>query len=485
MKSLSTRVVSAWQKRVTQVVRHSVITIGAIGWCAMSTAYGDVSKLSADLEKALNETSNPQRVLVLMKQPTALPMAMTMQMTSADVERLIKKRVLENQTAMREYVSGQSSGPSIAGDSPISRYKFFWTVNALMAIMTPEAISEVAERDDVVKVFLDKKLYLERDFRQLAEEGEEGEFTYGLQKIGVPELREKFPKLNGNGITVGIIDTGIDAAHAELKDKSITFKDFVGNKKDPYDDNGHGTHVAGTIAGTGVGGTQLGVAPNVKLIIAKVFSARGSANVTEIVRAMEWMADPDGNPDTKDQPKVINNSWGGGLDNDITKDPFFLAVNTWVQLDIFPSFAAGNSGPSASSVGAPGGFPNAFAVGATDANDSAANFSSRGPVDFTLNGKKVTLTKPEVSAPGVQVYSSMPGGRYAKMSGTSMATPHTTGVIAVMYGAKPDLKVIQVKQLLMGTSHDLGQAGMDNTYGSGRINVLDAVEKMSSAFELF
>src|SRR5262249_46298084 len=150
---------------------------------------------------------------------------------------------------------------------------------------------------------------------------------------------------------------------------------------EPYDDHGHGTHCMGTITGVGASGTQIGIAPGVSnLVVGKVFSASGGAQTSDLLRAMEWIADPDGNPATQDQPRVINNSWGGAMDGDIDHDPFGPAVLTWVQLNIFPSFAAGNEGPGESTVGSPGGLPQSFAMGATDSNDSIADFSSRGPV---------------------------------------------------------------------------------------------------------
>ncbi len=115
--------------------------------------------------------------------------------------------------------------------------------------------------------------------------------------------------------------------------------------------------------------------------------------------------------------------------------------------------------------------PPAFAVGATDEQDAPANFSSRGPTDLIADGKKTRLTKPDIAAPGVKIYSSMPGGGYATMSGTSMATPHVSGAIALIYQVRPNLTIQQVKDLIQKSSQDLGEQGADNIFGSGRLNV--------------
>jgi len=119
--------------------------------------------------------------------------------------------------------------------------------------------------------------------------------------------------------------------------------------------------------------------------------------------------------------------------------------------------------------------PVAFAVGATDDNDDAASFSSRGPTDIIVDGKRSRLTKPDVSAPGVKIMSAMPGGKYGTMSGTSMATPHVTGAIALLYQVNPKSTIAEIRNLLQKTANDLGETGVDNVFGAGRINMLKAV----------
>lgn len=473
---------SAWHclNLKNQTIKIKTIAAIALGSMTLfSAAFAGAEKISPDLLRVLEQTGEPIPVIVMMKGVSLIPQTMAIQLHAQDVENMIKQRALQLQASMREYVQEMAGSPGVMDSgAPMRRTKFFWNVNALMATASPEVIAEMADRDDVQKIILDRRIVLDRDYREV-EELDGSAFTYGLEKIGVPELRGKHSDLTGKGVTVGIIDTGLDASHPEFKGKEVLFKDFLNNKTEPYDDNGHGTHVAGTISGIGAGGTQIGIAPAVKLVIGKVFTASGSGSLSAILRAMEWIADPSGKEaNGKNRPQVVNNSWGGGMGEDVKDDPFYQATLTWVQLEIFPCFAAGNSGPSASTVGSPGGLPPAFAVGATDSEDEAASFSSRGPVSLTVDGKKLNYVKPDVAAPGVKVLSSMPGGKYGTMSGTSMATPHTTGAIALLYQAKPGLKIAQVREILSKTAQHLGEDGKNNTFGAGRINVAASVDQM-------
>jgi len=399
-------------------------------------------------------------------------------LSTAQKEIVIKQRTRYVQAELHGYINELLSMKPMVGETKTARqYLPFWGLNGFMLTATPEVILDIASRDEVVKVVLDRKIKLAPDGRQFADlDG--ADYTYGLEKIGIPALRAAQPDLNGKGVRVGIIDTGIDAKHPEFAGRIAAFRDFVGDKKEAYDDNGHGTHVAGTIAGAGVGGTQIGVAPGATLVIAKSFTGSGGASVSSLIRAMEWMGDPDGNPATNDRPKVVSNSWGGGPSSDANADPFFQPIMTWIELGIFPSFAAGNSGPRPGTIGSPGCLPNTFAVAATDEDDNAAGFSSRGPVKIKVDGKDVVLVKPDVAAPGVKIFSAMPKGKYATMSGTSMATPHVSGVIALIYQAKPSATVLEVMEILSKTSDRLGEKNKNPVFGAGRVNVGKALSMM-------
>lgn len=440
--------------------------------------FDEETKISPDLQRALDNTSNPIPVVVVLDPVTPLPMNLLGSLSPAQKEVLIKQRTRASQAQFQDYINEIVSIQPLDGDvKPLRKYMFFWGVNGFMATATPEIIMDLASREEVRGIFLDRKIKLAPDYRTL-EDLDGGDFTYGLQKIGVPELRAAHPDLTGKGVRVGIIDTGIDSKHPEFTGRIAAFRDFVGEQKEGYDDNGHGTHVAGTIAGSGAGGTQIGVAPEATLVIGKAFTGGGSASLSSLVRAMEWMGDPDGNAATNDRPRVVSNSWGGGPSADANKDPFYQLVLTWLELGIFPSFAAGNSGPGKGTVGSPGCLPPSFAVAATDENDEAAVFSSRGPVKIVVDGKKMELVKPDIAAPGVGIYSAMPGGKYGKMSGTSMATPHVSGAIALVYQVKPNATIEEVKTILSKSADPLGTKDKNTTFGAGRLNVFKASSVM-------
>jgi subtilisin family serine protease len=364
-----------------------------------------------------------------------------------------------------------------AGKSPlhqVSKVQELWTINALIVTATGQAILDLAARPDVSLV-LPNRERLNLISNRVRSSRPQGPYTYGLKKIGIDKIQSELHQF-GEGVLAGHLDTGVDANHADLKDKLVLFKNFMSTGSSdttsaPLDDHGHGTHTLGTILGGNSSGTAIGVAPKAKFVCGKIFTGSGSTTDAAILAAMNWIADPDGNPATNDAPKLVSNSWGGPKGSEESEKPYWEIVKTWVRLGIFPCFAAGNEGPGESTVGTPGGYPHAFAVGATDESDQAADFSSRGPITWS----NVSYIKPEASCPGVAVYSAKPGGGYQTMDGTSMATPHCAGVITLLYGVNPDFTIEQISALLKDTSTDLGNAGTDNTYGAGRVDAYKAV----------
>ncbi len=304
----------------------------------------------------------------------------------------------------------------------------------------------------------------------LAELGETGQTLWGLQRIGLPRIRSEFPGLTGAGVRVGILDTGIQSKHPELGDKNVVFKDFVNHIAYPYDDHGHGTHVAGTIAGK-----QVGIAPRASIVFGKIFGAGGSGSDSTLLMGMQWMFNPSGNAGANDYPQIVSNSWGGDLDGDGPHDiaqftPFRTAIQAWIHGGIVPVFAAGNSGKHPN--GFPGGLPEPLAVGALDTNDKIAEFSSRGPNLWRIGELVLTLLKPDITAPGVKITSSFPGNKYAQMDGTSMATPHVSGAIALALQANRKLKFADVKTLLLKSS----EKKMDVSFGYGVMNAYSFVK---------
>jgi len=270
--------------------------------------------------------------------------------------------------------------------------------------------------------------------------------------------------ITGEGILIAIIDTGIDSSHSVLNNgKVIGGYNFVSNNTDFFDDHGHGTHCAGIAAANGNGLT--GVAPNASLLGVKVLNAGGSGSEDQIIAGIEFAIDPDGNPNTDDGADVISMSLGG---SGSPEDAMSTAVNNAVENGVFCSIAAGNAGSDLYTIQSPGCAKNAMTVGACDNNNSIAGFSSRGP-----NSNNFEI-KPDVIAPGVNIYSSIPNNGFQNMSGTSMATPHVAGAAALIKQIHPDWSPKQIKSALMGTAYDVYASVWEQ--GSGRIDVYKAAQ---------
>lgn len=298
--------------------------------------------------------------------------------------------------------------------------------------------------------------------------------VYALLDISVPTMEARFPHdqgYRGEGITIAVIDTGI-APHYDLTrpvNRIVGFKDFVNNKTSPYDDNGHGTHVAGIIAGNGYSsrGLYVGIAPEANILGIKALNNKGSGNMSDIIEAIEYVIKTKDEYDTK----ILNLSFGAPSNNSYLKDPLCKAVREAKNAGLIVVAAAGNSGPEARTIVSPGISPDVITVGAVDdkrtidpSDDEIARFSSRGP---TSEG----LIKPDVVAPGVNInsLSHIEKDGYISMSGTSMATPLISGSIALLLNKYGSLSSDEVKKRLMESCIDLKDS--KNNQGSGLVNL--------------
>ncbi|MET3699411.1 type II signal peptidase [Bacillus oleivorans] len=234
----------------------------------------------------------------------------------------------------------------------------------------------------------------------------------GIDLIQAPLAWEKGKY--GEGIVVAVLDTGIDKEHPDLKDRIIDGKDFTG-AGDYHDDNGHGTHVSGTILASLNDDGVVGVAPKASILALKVLDADGTGNLEWINAALEYAINWRG--PNKEKVSVISLSLGGPADEEEHR-----LLQKAVQNNILVVCAAGNSGDGrddTDEMDYPGAYPEVVAVGAVDLNKNLAEFSN-------------TNDEIDLVAPGVEIISTYPGGRYAKMSGTSMATPHVSGAAALI-----------------------------------------------------
>ena len=278
---------------------------------------------------------------------------------------------------------------------------------------------------------------------------------------------------DGEGVTVCIVATGIDAKHSCFpKGVVVAQKDFVADDGVAGDDNGHGTHVAGIVACRKP--QYRGVAPGATLAVAKVLGADGSGSSSDILAGIDWCVSQAG-------ATVINLSLGGGASmGDCGDDPEAQALDAAAALGVVPVVASGNEARK-NQVSHPACAPRAIAVGAvydvamppqelsvcTDPTPVA------GKVACFSNGSP-TL---DVVAPGAAITSAAPGGGWATMSGTSMAAPHVAGLVALMRSQEPALSVEDVRRRLWSLSTDAGAKGFDDRYGHGRVDAVKALTK--------
>lgn len=294
-----------------------------------------------------------------------------------------------------------------------------------------------------------------------------------VRHVGAPDAWET--GLDGSGVTVAVLDTGYDPDHPDLAGQVVGARNFTDSPGMPgeeaVDRQGHGTHVASTIAGTGAAssGARRGVAPGADLLVGKVLDDGGSGTVDWIIAGMEWAV--------REGAQVVNMSLGGAPTDGT--DPLSLAVNQLTEeTGALFVIAAGNSGPGGQTISSPGAADRALTVGATTKDDQPAVFSSRGPRlgDHGL--------KPEIVAPGVDIgaalaaeapsFGSFIDEFYASASGTSMASPHVAGAAAIIAQQYPDLDADGIRARLVSTSHRLGEPV--SFQGAGRLDVAAAVD---------
>ncbi len=380
----------------------------------------------------------------------------------------------------------------------IVSYKAYWISNVIQVEATRSEIVRLANRADVLRV------YFNYPIETVAPLGEPEVIDHGngsgldapeqgLVAIRAPEVWSEFD-VTGVGVLTSTLDTGVDGNHPALASRwagvadsryaghpEWAWFDPVTNTTFPQAFGSHGTHTMGTVCG-GAPGDQVGVAPGAHWIHAAVIDRVSiQRTVSDALLAFEWLIDPDGDPNTNwDVPAVCSNSWrlvtGHGYPP--CDETFWSHLDACEAAGTLITFSAGNEGFAG--LGRPSDRATdeyrTFAVAAVDANTQGwpiASFSSRGPTFCTPDGR--AAIKPDISAPGVNVRSSLPGNSYGQFSGTSMASPHINGVVCLMREVNPDLPVDDIKQIIYDTAVDLGTEGKDNDYGYGMVDAYEAV----------
>ncbi|MCL4365603.1 S8 family peptidase [Patescibacteria group bacterium] len=340
-------------------------------------------------------------------------------------------------------------------------------IKSFSADLPASAIKDLAKDNDVTKISYDTEVHATLDT--------------AVFSINAPAAWDA--GFTGKGVTVAVIDSGI-YPHPDLtqpNNRIVAFRDFINKKTLPYDDCGHGTHVAGIIAGNGnqSNGLYRGVAPEANLVGVKVLDNTGSGRTSDVIAGIQWAVDHKATYNIK----VVNLSLGASATESYTTDPLSQAAEAAYNAGLVVVTAAGNNGPNSGTINTPGINPNVITVGAVDdkgtedtSDDVIASFSSRGP---TIDG----LTKPDILGPGVNITSlssdvgylpkensgsgtkngkptkakaqkkssqTTMSNYYVTMSGTSTATPMLAGKIALLLEEKPWLMPDMVKLIAMG-----------------------------------
>jgi bacillopeptidase F len=346
-----------------------------------------------------------------------------------------------------------------------------WIINAVAVTLPVSAVQELARNPLIGRIGYDGVVpFAATPSTQATPSG-----SWNLDAVHAPELWSL--GVNGSGVVMASLDTGVDAAHPDIaanwRGGGNSWFDPYGQHAAPYDFSGHGTQTMGLMIGGSGSGVPIGMAPGARWIAAKVFDDTGVAAFSKIHLAFQWLLDPDGNAATLDAPDIVNASWGlGGIAPGSCNLEFAEDIQALKAAGIAIVFAGGNGGPDAGTSASPAANPGALAVGSVDAGLAIDPSSSRGP-----SGCDGSVF-PKLVAPGVNVVSSdlSFGGLalYATLSGTSFAAAHVAGAMALLASAFPAAPVAMLETALSDSAHDLGVAGPDNEYGYGLIDVAAA-----------
>ncbi|MEN3046035.1 MAG: S8 family peptidase [Candidatus Hydrothermales bacterium] len=440
-------------------------------------------KVSEDLLEKLYETSDREKltVIILMNPSPDYEFIKKIPDIKSRADYL-KTLASESQRDLLDFLSKNLN-------SEVEFYEPYWVYNGIRAKLTNRLIKELIKREDVLRIELEPKVFLIRP------EKPDASYTFfdskaapwNMQMIKADSAWAN--NFRGEGVIVGAMDSGIDRTHPAFAGVQFKARAFTTDGNPFNDACQHGTHVSGTIiGGTGNFGTNdIGVAPNVPyFVMAKIFD--NSCYAGNISAAFQWIASL--KADSNINIRAVNNSWGSCY---TTSTAYWQAVLSWRALEIFPVFSIGNNAncntscASTGTAGTPGNYPTLIGVGTVGTNGCHDCVGQRGPAPNQSPWNDPTywfyptwnLLKPDIAAPGSGVRSSVPGGGYATWDGSSMAAPHVTGALALLFQANPALTVDSAYMILINTTTKPTTCGYtypNDRVGWGIVNVWKAIQ---------
>ncbi len=386
-------------------------------------------------------------------------------------------------------------------DSQGVLYQPFYIVNMIKISGGRNLMEQLAARADVAHIDANPHVHTVLPQPTGSDAPHVDSIEWNIQRVHAPDVWAL--GYTGTGLVVAGADTGVQWDHPALKNHyrgwdgqnssfDYNWHDAVQNSQTPIDPHGHGTFTVSEMVGDDGVGNQIGVAPGAKWIACRNMDSGGNGTPAWYTDCFQYLIAPYpyNQPDKADPTKApdsINNSWVCPASEGCSYNTLQAIVDAVRAAGIFPAMAAGNSGPSCSSVSDPPAiYQSSISVGATDSSDNIASFSSRGPVTSDMSNR----IKPNLSAPGVNVRGAVPGNVYQSgWSGTSMAAPHVAASVALLWQAKPSLigNIDRTQQLLQlntvpGHYVSLHTCGVtlatrpDNNFGWGLLNILRAVQ---------
>jgi len=403
------------------------------------------------------EAITTQEVLILLKSDSSTSI-LPRRNNFPEVLTFLKSRT---QTAFEAFQKKLQSNSRLS--SELVMHEYHWINHSLFATVTPKALRQISLWPEVEEIDVYRKL---TPPESMVREVSAPSYPYSFKAMRLDRMIEEHPELTGKGVVLGSVDTGVDGMHPDLQGKIIRF--LVGKTRKEsaaVDTSGHGTATVGVMVGGSRQGPFYGVAPDAKMIATSAVE-----DLPTLLYALEWMLEA--------HPRAVNNSWSAppGTPGSV----FYKIIEAFDAAGILFISSAGNQGTKPRSITVPHEHPFSFSVGATDEKNDRWSYSSQGPA--TYQGHDVR--KPEIMAPGDEIWCPLPYHRYGAESGTSFAAPQVTGAVALILQAAPELTPEQVRKLLILTAKQFSGTDQGQWSGEFGYGMLDIEAAVKQAFNI-